>query len=177
MGQTMTAEERRGEILHALEQAETPVSAALAKQLHVSRQAIVGDVAMLRALNSPIAATPRGYVLLQSESRGQTYTIACRHGRDLLPQELYAVVDNGGGLIDVIVDHAVYGQLTGKLHIFSRYDADEFVRKLSQSESTPLSALTNGIHLHTISCPSRECFERICAALRALGVLVAPEEN
>ena len=178
MGQTMTAEERRGEILHALEQAETPVSAsALAKQLHVSRQAIVGDVAMLRALNSPIAATPRGYVLLQSESRGQTYTIACRHGRDLLPQELYAVVDNGGGLIDVIVDHAVYGQLTGKLHIFSRYDADEFVRKLSHSESTPLSALTNGIHLHTISCPSRECFERICAALRALGVLVAPEEN
>lgn len=178
MGQTMTAEERRGEILRVLEQAETPVSAsALAKQLHVSRQAIVGDVAMLRALNSPIAATPRGYVLLPSESRGQTYTIACRHGRDLLQQELYAVVDNGGGLIDVIVDHAVYGQLTGKLHIFSRYDADEFVRKLSQSESTPLSALTNGIHLHTISCPSRECFERICAALRALGVLVAPEEN
>lgn len=61
MAQTMTAGERREAILRELEQAQGPVSAsALAKRFHVSRQAVVGDVAMLRALNSPIAATPRG---------------------------------------------------------------------------------------------------------------------
>ena len=177
MGQTMTAEERRGEILRALEQAETPVSAsALAKQLHVSRQAIVGDVAMLRALNSPIAATPRGYVLLPGESRGQTYTIACRHGRDLLQQELYAVVDNGGGLIDVIVDHAVYGQLTGKLHIFSRYDADAFDRKIRQPGAKPLCDLTGGIHLHTLRAADEATLDRVVQGLKDKGFLLSEDK-
>ena len=50
MAQTMTAGERREAILRELEQAQGPVSAsALAKRFHVSRQAVVGDVAMLRA--------------------------------------------------------------------------------------------------------------------------------
>ena len=178
MAQTMTAGERREAILRELEQAQGPVSAsALAKRVHVSRQAVVGDVAMLRALNSPIAATPRGYVLMRGEKDAQTYTIACRHGRDRLAEELYAVVDNGGALLDVIVDHAVYGQLSGRLHIFSRYDADEFLRKLSSNEASPLSSLTDGIHLHTLSCPSPECFARICAVLREKGLLIAPEKD
>ena len=128
MGQTMTAEERRGEILRALEQAETPVSAsALAKQLHVSRQAIVGDVAMLRALNSPIAATPRGYVLKQEQNL-QTRTIACRHDDEHLLQELYIAVDNGCAVLDVTVEHPIYGQISGQLQVFSRYDADQIGR-------------------------------------------------
>lgn len=178
MAQTMTAQERREAILRELEQAQAPLSAsALAKQFHVSRQAVVGDVAMLRALNSPIAATPRGYVLTRGESREKTYTIACRHDRARLAEELYAVVDNGGGLLDVIVDHAVYGQLSGKLHIFSRYDADEFLRRLSANESSPLASLTGGIHLHTLVCPDDPCFARICAVLREKGILIAPPEE
>ncbi len=178
MAHTMTAQERRAAILGELERADSPLSAsALAKQFHVSRQAVVGDVAMLRALNSPIAATPRGYVLTKDETSTQTYTIACRHGRDRLAEELYAIVDNGGALLDVIVDHAVYGQLIGKLHIFSRYDADEFLGRLSSQEASPLSSLTGGIHLHTLSCPSPECFARICAVLREKGILIAPPEE
>ena len=170
MAETMTAKERREAILRELERAESPVSAsALAKQFHVSRQAVVGDVAMLRALNAPIAATPRGYVLTRAEGRGKTFTIACRHGRDRLGEELYAVVDNGGALLDVVVEHALYGQLSGKLHIFSRYDADEFLRRLSEQEASPLSALTGGIHLHTLSCPDDGCFARICTVLREKG--------
>ena len=86
-------------------------------------------------------------------------------------------MDNGGALLDVIVDHAVYGQLSGRLHIFSRYDADEFLRKLSSNEASPLSSLTDGIHLHTLSCPSPECFARICAVLREKGLLIAPEKD
>ena len=97
--------------------------------------------------------------------------------RDRVAEELYAVVDNGGGLLDVIVDHALYGQLSGKLHVFSRYDADELVRRLSAGENSPLSSLTGGIHLHTLVCRDDACFARICAALREKGLLIAPPED
>ena len=60
----MNAKERRQAILEQLKRAEKPVSAtALARQYGVSRQIIVGDVALLRAGGEPISATPRGYVL------------------------------------------------------------------------------------------------------------------
>ena len=62
----MTAARRRDEILQALAGASGPVSAAaLAARLGVSRQVVVGDVALLRAAGSPIVATPRGYVLVE----------------------------------------------------------------------------------------------------------------
>ena len=43
----MTGEERRNEILHTILSAKAPVSgSALAKKYHVSRQAIVQDIAL-----------------------------------------------------------------------------------------------------------------------------------
>ena len=60
----MNAQERRREILICLNSSKGPVSAAaLAARLGVSRQIIVGDVALLRAAGEAISATPRGYVV------------------------------------------------------------------------------------------------------------------
>ena len=57
----MNAAQRRESILNRLSGAETPVSAsALAAQLGVSRQIVVGEVARLRAGGAQIDATPRG---------------------------------------------------------------------------------------------------------------------
>ena len=83
----MDAASRRQALLSALEEAERPLSAAsLARRLGVSRQIIVGDVALLRAGGAEIAATPRGY-LLRREAPGLLYTVACRHsGR---PEKLF----------------------------------------------------------------------------------------
>ena len=68
----MNAQSRREAIKTYLEQSQMPVSAtALASQLSVSRQVIVGDIALLRASGAPIEATPRGYVL--SRPAGQTW--------------------------------------------------------------------------------------------------------
>lgn len=54
---------RRAEIAALLEKADSPLSAAhLASQLGVSRQVIVGDIALLRASGAAITATPRGYI-------------------------------------------------------------------------------------------------------------------
>ncbi len=170
----MDAAERREAIRETLEKADRPVSAgAFAKRLRVSRQAVVGDVALLRAAGAPISATPRGYVMEGSRSRpGDTLrTIACRHTASEIAEELYTIVDNGCGVLDVIVEHAVYGQLSGQLQIFSRLSADDFLRKLSKSRSLPLCELTGGVHLHTVSCPSEEAYRRMLAQLERKKIL------
>lgn len=60
----MEAAERREAITRLLERAREPVSAAaLAREFSVSRQIIVGDVALLRASGVDITATPRGYLM------------------------------------------------------------------------------------------------------------------
>jgi len=169
----MDAGQRRQKILEILNKNSQPVSAGtIAAEFHVSRQIIVGDIALLRAANVAISATPRGYILQENTNDGEfIHTIACKHSREDLLQELYTIVDNGGGLIDVIVEHPVYGQISGQLHIFSRYDADAFVEKLAKYDASPLLNLTNGVHLHTISCQSEEAYKRILSELQARGFL------
>lgn len=174
----MGPSERREQILALLTQNSTPVSAGtLAKRLLVSRQVIVGDIALLRASNQPIAATPRGYILEGALRRpGEVVrTIACRHDLSGMKLELYAVVDNGCGLLDVIVEHAVYGQISGRLQIFSRYDADDFLRRLEKSRSLPLCDLTGGVHLHTISCPDAAAYARVLETLKQEAILFERE--
>ncbi len=170
---------RRTQILEVLGESEEPISATtLAKRFSVSRQIIVGDIALLRAAAHEISATPRGYVLQKSRPGQSAVTIACRHDDGLLAQELYTVVDNGCGLLDVIVEHPLYGQISGSLQIFSRYDADAFLHKLEKNKANPLCALTGGIHLHTLSCPSEEACQRVLAGLREQGILFEkPEES
>lgn len=169
----MDAAQRRQQILLQLRQSTQPVSAsALAEHFHVSRQVIVGDIALLRAANASVFATPRGYVLNHNTSAdGIMHTIACKHDNDNLAEELYAVVDSGCGLIDVIVEHPLYGQLSGQLHIFSRYDADCFLEKLAQDNAAPLSNLTGGIHLHTVFCQSEQAYERMIQKLKEKNIL------
>ena len=75
----MEAAERREAITRLLERAREPVSAAaLAREFSVSRQIIVGDVALLRASGVDIAATPRGY-LMPGEQGGLVRRVACVH--------------------------------------------------------------------------------------------------
>ena len=121
------AQARRQAVAQALEEAVGPVSAAaLAERFSVSRQIIVGDVALLRAGGTDILATPRGY-LLGGRGGGVERTVACVHAPEEMERELNAIVDAGGEVVDVIVEHPVYGQLTGLLGVRSRYDVAEFV--------------------------------------------------
>ena len=167
----MDAAERRQATAQRLAGAEGPVSAAsLAQEFAVSRQIIVGDVALLRAGGAAIAATPRGYVL-PKESAALTYTVACVHDREGMTRELEIMVDNGCQVVDVVVEHPIYGQLTGQLHLSSRYDVQQFIRSVSESRARPLSDLTGGIHLHTLQCPSREAYQRVLEELDAAGFL------
>lgn len=168
----MEAASRRQAILDRLRTADRPVSAsALAAGLNVSRQIIVGDIALLRAGGAEISATPRGYVLPRATD-GITRTIACRHTLAQTGQELDILVDNGCTVLDVIVEHPVYGQLTGQLQISSRYDVELFLARIRDSDAAPLSMLTGGLHLHTLCCPNEDAYTRVCAALKAAGLLL-----
>ena len=167
----MDSEARRRALSERLKEAEGPLSAAaLAKELSVSRQIIVGDVALLRAGGLDITATPRGYLLPQSRA-GVTCTLACRHRGDQMEEELNAMVDQGCTVLDVIVEHPIYGQLTGPLRLSSRYEVAQFVARCHQETAVPLSQLTEGIHLHTLSCPGRDAADRVRRVLKRLGFL------
>ena len=164
----MRAEERRQAIRELLQQAKQPVSAAaLASRFSVSRQIIVGDIALLRAAGAAISATPRGYVILR-ETGGLVRQVAVQHDAAGMEAELNAMVDQGCTVLDVIVEHPIYGQLTGPLQLASRYDVRQFLTRCGQPDARPLSELTEGIHLHTLSCPD----ERLRQDLRRLGVLL-----
>ncbi len=168
----MDAAARRKTIQAKLQQADRPVSAtALAAALGVSRQIIVGDVALLRAAGVEVSATPRGY-MLHREAQGLIRTVACRHAAEEMGAELNAIVDQGCTVLDVIVDHPIYGQLTGPLQLRSRYDVGLFVSRCREESAPPLSLLTEGIHLHTLSCPDEARFLQVRQILRDLGFLL-----
>ncbi len=167
----MDAQQRRQHIARRLREAEGPLSAAvLARELSVSRQIIVGDVALLRAGGLDITATPRGY-LLPRPPAGVKHTFACRHRADQMEEELNAIVDQGCTVLDVIVEHPIYGQLTGPLRLSSRYDVEQFVARCREEEAAPLSQLTEGVHLHTLLCPDQSAADRVRAALERLEIL------
>lgn len=160
---------RREAILARLGGTHTPVSAAaLARELGVSRQIIVGDIALLRAAGQEITATARGYVI--PAQNGLLRRIACIHSAEETRDELDAMVDCGCTVVDVIVEHPVYGQLTAPLHLSSRLDVDQFMKRMDGA--APLSQLTGGVHLHTLSCPDETAYEHLLQLLRQRGFLV-----
>jgi len=171
----MNASERRNQIINLIKDAKEPVSGFyLAKFLNVSRQVIVGDVALLRAGGHDIIATPKGYIMndVRPNENALVKTIACQHSSDGMEEELCIMVDEGASVLNVIVEHPVYGQITGDLHVASRHDVTEFLDKLGAECAKPLSQLTNGIHLHTIECRDQASYERILRRLKDKGYLL-----
>ncbi|WP_054261712.1 transcription repressor NadR [Propionispora sp. 2/2-37] len=170
----MEAKERRAQLLNALRQAKEPLTGStLAREMGVSRQIIVGDIAILRAAGVNIYATPQGYVLpMENVSQPLTGTLACKHSRRQVAQELEIIIDHGGKVRDVIVEHPVYGEIRANLMLSSRRDIADFLAALTNSGAEPISIVTGGVHLHTVEVPSEEVFREIEGALKAAGILI-----
>lgn len=166
---------RRQKILTVLMEGEGPISARqLAVEYGVSRQVIVGDIALLRAEGHAIMATPRGYLYEEGTAGvNDKYTgkIACLHTEEQIREELQIIVDNGGQTADVEVEHPLYGSISSPLRIHSRHDIEEFLAQMEAKETQMLSSLTGGVHLHTLVCPDEASFQRIKEQLRAAGIL------
>ncbi len=166
----MNANARRNRIVDILHQSREPVSAtALSGLLTVSRQVIVGDIALLRATGMPIAATPRGYVM--SRPSGVCGQVVCCHSAGDMENELNTLVDLGCVVEDVSVEHPVYGRMIGQLQLSCRADVQAFIEKVRAHSAQPLSALTEGIHSHTLRAPDVATLEKARQALRRLKIL------
>lgn len=145
----------------------------LAARLGVSRQAIVHDVAILRAEGVPIVATVRGYLLAPAADRlPYRVVVAVRHRPEETKAELTALIDHGIRVADVVVEHPVYGELRAELQLASRSDVDAWAEATRRAGAHLLSELTEGVHLHTLEADDPARLERARAALGRLGFLV-----
>ena len=165
--------DRRRRLMECLRARRRPVAGSeLARQFHVSRQCLVQDVAILRARGEEILSTPQGYRLPSPQAAAHRAIIACQHGPERTQEELNILVDHGVKVIDVLVEHPLYGELRGGLMIESRADVADFIRRWRKAKAALLSSLTGGVHLHTVEASRPEMIARAKAQLQARGILL-----
>jgi hypothetical protein len=170
----LDGEERRKEILQILATTHHPVSgAALANQTHVSRQVIVQDIALLRACGHDILSTNRGYYIQQPDTYIKCFKV--QHTDVQIEDELNAIVDLGGKILDVFVYHKIYGKISATLNIASRLDVRNFMADIQSGKSSPLKNITSDYHYHHIQAPNPQILELIEQELRSRGYLLEVE--
>lgn len=170
----MNGEERRIAIVDRLQQVNKPVKGtALAQGFGVSRQIIVQDIAILRAQGTEIIATPQGYVLLKHNKDKLLKTIITKHQNyEQMEEELQVMIDNGARIIDVIVEHPLYGEIRSIIDISYKTELEEFMNKIRSEKAEPLSSLTDGVHFHTLEVPDEDSYNRIKKVLQEKGYLI-----
>ncbi len=170
MPKEMTGAERRAQILQLLREAVVPLSGtALGNVTKVSRQMVVQDIALLRSQGQPILATARGYLLARPRECERLFKV--RHTTEQAEEELYTVVDLGGCVVDVMVNHRAYGKISAPLAIKNRRDVHRFMENIRSGKSTPLLNVTSGYHFHHVTAESEEVLDEIETALREKGFL------
>jgi transcriptional regulator of NAD metabolism len=166
-------DDRRRRILAWMHKHAAPVSGTdLAEKFAVSRQCVVQDIAILRASGAEILATPRGYRLPDSPAAAYREILACDHPPERTEEELQILVDHGVKVLDVLVEHPIYGELRGSLMIESRADVEDFLQQMRSCKAALLSSLTGGTHLHTVEAHRSELIMRAKAQLRERGFLL-----
>lgn len=171
-----TAEGRRLELERRIRAAAGPLSGAqLAQTLGVSRQVIVQDIAVLRARGLEIQPTARGYVFLAPNDPGSRTlhaVVAVRHRAEETGEELYAITSAGVAVMDVVVEHPLYGEIRGMLHLRTPDDVRQWLEELAEERASLLSSLTGGVHLHTLEAPHGHALAEVRHRLRDLGFLL-----
>lgn len=174
----LTARERRNDMIRLLQkQKETPISGSqLASHFSVSRQVVVQDMSLLKAGGHPVLATSQGYVWRGTPNNRQYERIVvCKHHPEESEKELTLLVDHGITVKDVMIEHPVYGELTGQLMVKSRKDVERFVSQMKSAHASYLSELTGGIHMHTLEADSENDFTAAVSALEEAGFLVTSD--
>lgn len=166
----MTERERRlGKLAEVLTKSDGPTSGAeLAELFGISRQAVVQDIAILRDRGLPVMATARGYVHREAKPRR---VFPVRHDTEDIVDELNTMIEAGGRVIDVVVDHPVYGEIRGNLDLASREEVARFVNILKSTGQSPLLTLSRGFHAHTVEADDETTLDAIEKALVDKGYL------
>ena len=96
----------------------------------------------------------------------------CRHSFDEIVDEGYLVIEAGGRIEDIFVNHRVYGRISARLDLYNKTHVEELYRSLVSGASKPLMSVTDGYHYHTVSADSEEVLDKIESLLRAKGFLI-----
>ena len=72
----------------------------------------------------------------------------------------------GGCVLDVMINHRVYGKVTAPLNIKNRRDIQIFMNDIESGKSAPLMNVTSGYHFHRVSAEQEEILDEIEEALR-----------
>lgn len=165
---------RRRQLVQYMHARRGPVLGSdLARHFRVSRQCLVQDIAILRAAGEEILSTPQGYRVPEIKSTAAHRAIlACQHPPERTEEELHILVDHGVKVLDVIVEHPLYGELRGALMVESRSDVADFMERWRATRAPLLSSLTQGVHLHTVEANKTEAIVRARAELHARGFLL-----
>lgn len=166
---------RQQRLVAMLSEIPTPIRGDdLAKALGVTRQVIVHDIALLRASGTSVVATPRGYYLESGPSLHARGILAVRHDVAQTADELYTLVDHGIIIVNVLIEHPLYGELSGALRIRSRLDVDQFLADVNAAKAHLLLDLTDGYHMHTVEYLDGVSLDKAIVRLRQLGIQVFP---
>lgn len=169
----MNSKDRRQSIKKILVEANNAKKGSeLALTFSVTRQVIVKDVALLRASGINIIATPEGYMIPKIQLDTIRRLVVLSHTKDEIEEELKIIVRFGGVIEDVIVEHPLYGEIKAMLMIKTYEDINGFISRFNSSNAQPLSTLTLGIHIHTITAESTEIMDKITNELRHKGFLI-----
>ena len=169
----MNSTERREEIIKLLHNSEKPIKGnEIANKYNVTRQVIVRDIAILRAKNNEIIATPDGYIINRDNNLIKAI-IAVNHSEEDMFKEMNIIIKYGGIIEDVIVEHPLYGEMKGMLMIKNYNELDKFLNKYKEYDAKLLSVLTNGVHLHTISVDSEENLQLIMKELKEENFIIS----
>ena len=172
----MSGSDRRADIIRQVQNSSVPLSGSrLAEIYHVSRQVIVQDIALLRAEGYDIISTNRGYILNSAKSVSRVFKV--QHTDEQLTEELCAIVDLGGTVKNVMVNHRVYGHIAAEMNIDSRRKVGEFMEdilsgKTDICKSSPLKNITSNYHYHKIIADKEETLDMIEEMLKEKGFLV-----
>lgn len=170
VGMVLSGQERREQILKILKTSERPVAGTeLARQLCVSRQVIVQDMALIRANGIDVMATNRGYVLYDTHQASRVFKVI--HTDNQVEEELNLFVDLGGKVEDVFVYHKIYGVIKVPMNIKSRKDVRKYMEGISSGKSTNLMKLTSNYHYHTIIAEDEQTLDMIQDELSQRGFL------
>ena len=169
----MNSNERREKLLRILKKSNEPVKGIdLAKELNVTRQIVVKDIALLRASGIDILATSTGYIIYTIKNK--EFKIKCKNhfNDEHLLLELQTIIDLGGKVKDVIVDHSMYGTIKAELNLKSNRDLKIFMEKRKKDGFKQLSSLSQDYHVHTIEVPDEKTLEEIKKELKEVNILV-----
>lgn len=170
----MSKNHRLDKIVKILCGSSQPVSGGeLAKICDVSRQVIVQDIALLRAKDVNILSTSKGYIILNHDVKREIYVC---HTDDMIENELNTIVDLGGKVENVFVDHAIYGRIEANLNVHSRKDVKKFVKETTLKKIKPLTELTGGKHGHLVCASSDFILDEIEEELDKMNILIKKDE-